>query len=102
MSYIVEFPFPDAARRRELWKKVFPKKTPLGDIDFDFLVEHYELSGSNIKNIALHSAFLAAGENSSTVEMKHILRSVRNEFAKSGKAFTRAEAGEYYYLLSDI
>ena len=102
MSYIVEFPFPDVSRRRELWKKAFPGKTPLGDIDMDFLVEHYELSGSNIKNIALHSAFLAAGENSSTVEMKHIMRSVKNEFAKSGKAFTKAEAGEYYFLLDSV
>ncbi len=99
MRFIVEFPFPDASHRRELWKKAFPQKTPLGDIDLDFLVEHYELSGSNIKNIALQSAFLAAAENSSAVEMRHIILSVRNEFAKSGKAFTRAEAGEYYYLL---
>ena len=102
MSYIIEFPFPDASRRRELWAKAFPARTPLGDIDFDFLVENYELSGSNIKNIALQSAFLAAAENSSTVEMKHIMRSVRNEFAKSGKAFTKAEAGEYHFLLSDV
>ena len=102
MSYIIEFPFPDASHRRKLWEKAFPEKTPLGDIDIDFLVEHYELSGSNIKNIALHSAFLAARENSSAVEMKHIMRSVKNEYAKSGKAFTKAEAGEYYYLLEDI
>ncbi len=101
MSYIVEFPFPDVLRRRELWAKAFPEKTPVGDLDIDFLVEHYELSGSNIKNIALHSAFLAVAENSSTVEMKHIMRSVKNEYAKSGKAFTKAEAGEYYYLLGD-
>lgn len=99
MRFIIEFPFPDAARRRVLWKKAFPEKTPLGDIDVDFLVEHYELSGSNIKNIALQSAFLAAAENSSAVEMKHIIQSVRNEYAKSGKSFTRAEAGEYYCLL---
>ena len=102
MSYIIEFPFPDASHRRKLWEKAFPEKTPLGDIDIDFLVEHHELSGSNIKNIALHSAILTARENSSAVEMKHIMRSVKNEYAKSGKAFTKAEAGEYYYLLEDI
>ena len=58
-------------------------------------MERFELSGSNIRNIALHSAFLAAAENGA-IGMKHIMEAIRNEYAKSGKAFTRAEAGEYY------
>lgn len=111
MRFIIDFPFPDASLRREIWKKAFPAKAPLDDIDFDFLVERFELSGSNIKNIALHSAFLAAGESTSgkasdgissvgKIGMKHIMEALRNEYAKSGKAFTRAEAGEYYHELS--
>lgn len=100
MRFIIDFPFPDAAHRRQLWEKAFPRSVPLSDIDWDFLVEQYELSGSNIRNIALHSAFLAAAEHSGSVGMKQILLSVRNEFAKIGKAFTKTEAGEYYYLLN--
>ena len=101
MRFIIDFPFPDADRRRELWKRAFPKKAPLGNIDFEFLVSHYELSGSNIRNIALHSAFLAASGTEEPIGMKHIMAALRNEYAKSGKAFTRAEAGEYYSCLTE-
>ena len=97
MRFIIDFPFPDAGLRRIIWQKAFPERAPVENIDLDFLVERFELSGSNIRNIALHSAFLAAGENSSAIGMKHIMAAVRNEFAKSGKAFTRAEAGEYFF-----
>ncbi len=97
MRFIIDFPFPDAELRRIIWQKAFPEKAPVDNIDLDFLVERFELSGSNIRNIAIHSAYLAAGENSSGIGMKHIMAAVRNEFAKSGKAFTRAEAGEYFF-----
>ena len=97
MRFIIDFPFPDAQRRREMWLRAFPEKAPLVDIDLDFLVSQFELSGSNIRSIALHSAFLAASENSGGIGMKHIMAAIRNEYAKSGKAFTKAEAGEYYF-----
>ncbi len=98
MRFIIDFPFPDESYRREMWKTAFPDKTPVKDIDIDFLAK-YELSGSNIKNIALHAAFLASASESSDVEMKHIILAVKNEFSKSGKTFTAVEAGEYCYLL---
>ena len=101
MRFIIDFPFPDTQRRAELWKRAFPAGAPLGNIDFDFLVSHYELSGSNIRSIALHSAFLAASGEGEPVGMKHIMPALRNEYSKSGKAFGRAEAGEYYYCLSE-
>ncbi len=94
MKFLIEFPFPEKKERRIIWEKVFPPKVPLCEIDYDYLVDNFELSGSNIKNIALHSAFLAAASNE-PVCMKHIVAAVKNEFEKSGKAFTRVEAGEY-------
>jgi len=64
-------------------------------------VENFELSGSNIKNIAVHSAFLAAAGGAEKIDMRHIVAALKNEFAKSGKAFTRTEAGEYAAYLDD-
>ena len=55
------------------------------DVDLDFLASGFEMSGSQIKNSILGAAFLAAGEDSETVSMGYILRSVRKELAKSGK-----------------
>ena len=101
MKFLIEFPFPDKKRSLEMWKKVFPSNVPLGVIDYEYLVDNFELSGSNIKNIALYSAFLAASDGSEAVEMKHIIASLKNEYSKSGKAFTKSDAGEYYYYLED-
>lgn len=101
MKLMIDFPFPDSARRAEMWKRAFPEKLPLDNIDFDYLVNNFELSGSNIRNISLHSAFLAAAEGSPAVGMKHIIAALRNEYSKSGKAFTKAEAGEYFYYIDE-
>ena len=101
MKLLIDFPFPDKTRRAEMWKRAFPDKLPLDSIDFDYLVNGFELSGSNIRNIALYSAFLAAADGSGAVGMKHIIAALKNEYSKSGKAFTKAEAGEYFYYLED-
>lgn len=95
MKFLVEFPFPGKAQREEIWRRVFPPETPVEKLDIDFLVENFELSGSNIKNIAVYSAFLAAAANDPAIEMKHIIPALKNEFAKSGKSFTKEEAREY-------
>ena len=99
IKFVIDFPFPNEEQRREIWQKVFPPKLPLGELDYNYLTAKFELSGSNIKNIALHSAFLAAADGNESVEMKHIMAALRNEFAKSGKMFTKEDAGEYYILL---
>lgn len=99
MKFIIDFPFPDTAQRLQIWKQVFPKETPMeGELDYEFLAQTFELSGSNIKNIALHAAFLAAaGEGA--VGMRQIVAGIRNEFSKSGKTLTKEQLGQYYMLL---
>ena len=108
IDFPVEFPFPGKEQRRELWKNVFPPETRLGKLDYNYLSDNFELSGNNIKNIAVHSAFLAAASQDLNdlqidpqIEMKHIIPAIKNEFAKSGKAFTKSEAGEYSDYLPD-
>ena len=59
---------------------------PLGsDVDLDMLAARFKLSGGNIRNVALHAAYLAASDGR-TVEMPHLLRAVRREYQKLGKA----------------
>jgi len=101
VKFLVEFPFPGKEERAEIWRRVFPAEAPLAQIDFDYLMENFELSGSNIKNIAVHSAFLAAADGAGAIGMQHVVAALKNEFTKSGKSFTRAEAGEYSYYLDE-
>ncbi len=96
IKFLIDFPFPEAGYRRQIWKKAFPARLPLlPDIDYDFLAERFELSGSNIKNIALGAAFLAAAEPSA-VGMRHIVQAVAGEYGKSGRKLSKEELGEYF------
>ena len=98
IRFIIEFPFPNAEYRKLLWQSVFPAKTPLeGDVDWEFLAQNFELSGSSIKNVAVNAAFLAAGQGK-TVGMTHLLIALRRELHKSGKVVTREDFGQYYML----
>ena len=50
------------------------------------------VTGGNIRNIALNAAFLAA-DAGEPVQMKHLLRAARSEYAKLEKSLTEAEIG---------
>jgi hypothetical protein len=89
LRFIVEFPFPDAAQRAAIWRRVFPAATPTEGIDFDKLAR-LNLPGGGIKNVALNAAFLAA-EEGAPVSMRHLLAASRSEYAKNQKPLPEAE-----------
>lgn len=90
-KFIIEYPFPAAAQRRELWRKAFPADAPLADdIDLDLLAERAPLSGGNIGNIVLRAAFYAAGEGHA-IGMADLLKAVEREYDKLGKVFAPGE-----------
>ncbi len=83
MQFIIEFQFPDEEMREVVWRKIFPAGTPLHHIDFKYVSRKFKLSGGNIKNIALHAAFLAAADQNK-IGMRHILQATRWEYQKMG------------------
>lgn len=96
ISFIIRFSMPDINERKEIWQKAFPDTIPVErEIDFDFLASKFQLSGSNIKNIALHSAFLAASNNEG-ISMKHIIDAIRTEYLKVNKILLKEDLGPYY------
>lgn len=98
IHFSVDFPFPDEVYRLNIWRKIFPLQTPMSeDIDFEFLAKKFNLSGGNIKNIAVNAAFLAA-EGSQRVEMSHTLLATRRELQKMGKHCSPSDFGKYYDL----
>jgi hypothetical protein len=50
------------------------------------------VAGGNIRNIALNAAFLAA-DAKKPVNMQHLLKAARSEYAKLEKPLTEAETG---------
>ena len=98
LRFLVEFPFPDWSHRRMIWQKVFPPEAPLGPLDYESL-SRLEISGGNIRNIALNAAFLAAGEKTS-IGLEHVLHAARREYTKVDKLLTEAEFGEHYRTMT--
>jgi ATP-dependent 26S proteasome regulatory subunit len=99
IHYIVEFPFPDAGLRERIWKGLAPPNAPLAaDVNFAFLARQFELTGGNIRNIALAAAFRAA-EAGGEIRMEHFIFATARELQKLGRLPTRAEFREYYDLI---
>ncbi len=93
IRFVVNFPFPDEKARAEIWRRVFPKSTPVGDLDFNKLAR-MNITGGSIRNIALNACFLAA-EQKSPVEMHHIKQAAKAEYDKMERPLTRMEVGEW-------
>jgi ATPase family protein associated with various cellular activities (AAA)/winged helix domain-containing protein len=89
IRFVVQFPFPGAEERAEIWRRVFPEATPKQELDIDRLAR-LNVAGGNIRNIALGAAFLAADEDR-PVGMAHLLRAARAEYAKLERPLTESE-----------
>ena len=89
IRFIVQFPFPDAKQRAEIWQHIFPQQTPTHGLDVKKLAK-LSVSGGNIRNIALNAAFLAADEKQ-PVGMQHLLQAARSEYVKLERPLTDAE-----------
>ncbi len=88
LGFVVDFPFPDAAIRREIWARHLDGGPPLeDDIELDELAERLPVSGGNIRNIVLAGAYLAAAEDTA-IGMAHLVRAAEREFEKVGKLWT--------------
>jgi hypothetical protein len=89
IRFIVQFPFPDANQRAEIWRRVYPKSTPTDGLDPQKLAQ-LNVAGGNIRNIALNAAFLAA-EAGEAVAMKHLLQATKSEYVKLERPLTDTE-----------
>ncbi len=95
LHFTIEFPLPSAKDRRRIWEKIWPVATPRSaDVDLDFLAQRFDLTGGNIRNIALAAAFLAA-DDGEVVTMAHLIRATQREYQKMGKIMVEGEFGIY-------
>jgi SpoVK/Ycf46/Vps4 family AAA+-type ATPase len=89
LRFVVAFPWPEAAQRAEIWRRIFPARTPTDALEPDRLAR-LNVSGGTIRNIALGAAFLAA-DAGEEVRMTHLVASARSEYAKLEKPLADAE-----------
>lgn len=97
--YHLVFTLPDEAMRRKLWEDCLAG-IPAKHIQMDYLARQFQLSGAQIKNIALNAAYRAASDGG-VLRMEHLVQAVFQEFHKEGKVLLSSEFGEYGVMLSD-
>jgi AAA+ superfamily predicted ATPase len=93
LHFTVEFPFPTEEDRSRIWESVWPEATPRDPgLDLKFLARRFQITGGNIRNIALSAAFLAADDNG-IVGMHHLVRATQREYQKMGKLVSESDFG---------
>lgn len=93
LRFVVQFPFPDMNQREEIWKRVFPGRTPRRNLD-ERKLARLNVAGGNIRNIALNAAFLAADEDR-PVTMADIRNAAATEYTKIDKSLSAAETRDW-------
>jgi SpoVK/Ycf46/Vps4 family AAA+-type ATPase len=93
LHFTVEFPFPSEEDRLRIWENVWPDTAPRDPaLDFAFLARRFQITGGNIRNIALSAAFLAA-DDEGIVKMQHLIRATQREYQKMGKLVSDSDFG---------
>jgi SpoVK/Ycf46/Vps4 family AAA+-type ATPase len=90
---VVDFPRPDARARALLWERLLPPRAPRApDLDTTFLGAAVNLTGGEIRNAALHAAFLAADAGGS-LGLAEVTLAVWRELGKEGRDLSIADLG---------
>lgn len=83
---IIHFPKPKAGERIRLWRNSFPKGLELAkNVDLNSISRKYELTGSNIINIAQYCCLQALSKQQMNISQELIEAGIRKEFLKEGK-----------------
>ncbi len=85
IRFVVQFPYPDARAREQIWRHQFGPAAPVGALDFAALAQ-LNLAGGNIRSVALNAAFKAA-DDGGRIEQSTVIAAARAEFAKLERSF---------------
>jgi SpoVK/Ycf46/Vps4 family AAA+-type ATPase len=87
LEFAVDYEEPAAAEREALWRCHLPASAPLADdVDLHQLAHLYAVTGGVIRNAATAAGFLAAADGA-LIARRHLVRAVRREYEKAGRAF---------------
>lgn len=87
-TFITRFTYPDEALRYKMWQKIWPDNIKVSpDVDFHALAKRANITGANIRNIALLASFYAEENASKEVESINIETALMRELAKVGRLF---------------
>lgn len=93
IKFMVQFEYPEAPLRLKLFQTILPKKAECGEyLDLEYYAEHFEMTGSNIKEVLVNAAFLAASKGQG-IKNGHVVEAIRQNYLKYGKLLTDDDFG---------
>jgi hypothetical protein len=83
----VDFPRPDATLRERLWRHQFPQTVPRETgLDWGLLARSFDLSGGEIRTVALDAALAAAAEPAGRITLDGLIAAVERQMVKQGRS----------------
>jgi SpoVK/Ycf46/Vps4 family AAA+-type ATPase len=93
LEFVIEFDQPSPNERLALWRCHLPPGAPLdAAVDLGELASLYPVVGGFIRNAAVAAGFAAAAEGL-PINRQHLVRAIRREYEKSGRAFPGQPTG---------
>lgn len=86
LTFIIKFLLPDVETRTRMWQSIWPEKIRLAeDVDFSHFARIAEVSGANIRNVALLATWLANEDAAHEISTHHIRHALQREMKKTGQ-----------------
>jgi hypothetical protein len=101
LRYLIEFPLPGAAERLRIWRSAIPPGADAADLDFAFLAERFPLTGGHIRAIVFDACLQTAHSGSRRLELAVVLRAVRRELEKLGRAISLEQFAPHAAVLEE-
>lgn len=103
LQMVIEFPRPDAVARTALWSRLLPPRAPrAAALSAERLAQAAPLSGGQIRNAALHAAYLSAGQQQA-IDLPQAALGIWRELTKDGHECSPAALGDLApYLPQEI
>ncbi|MGD9614570.1 MAG: ATP-binding protein [Alphaproteobacteria bacterium] len=102
LRYIVHFPLPGPEERLRIWRAVLPKGADCSGLDLDFLAERIPLAGGHIRSIVFNACLQSVRDDAAPLlVMSAVVRAVKDEFDKLGRAVSLDQFGRYAEYLRE-
>jgi SpoVK/Ycf46/Vps4 family AAA+-type ATPase len=102
LRFVVEFPLPGPEERRRIWTGVIPPGVDATGLDLELLAERFPLAGGHIRAVVFQACLQSAADGGPRrLEMPAVVRALRREMEKLGRAISLEQFGAYATLLEE-
>ena len=109
LRYIVDFPLPDVAERKQIWRQVIPEHADSSQVQVDFLAERFPLAGGSIRSIVFNACLqcadgsgLSQSNGGRRLTMPAIIVAVKREYDKMNRALSLEQYGSYSRMVEGL